>query len=101
MFKEFSHITIIIEDKYIQTRVFISYFEFRTDLDLYKEELKKEKEIPKYKCQYKRKYDMYNCMVEDTPFTRNIKQFVVGEIFNYWIPYNGGKNYKIEILKIE
>jgi len=99
--KEFSKVTIIIEDKYVQTRMFISHQEFKVDLEMSREELEKEKTIPKYKSTYKKKYDMYNCIVEDSPFVKDAKPFEVGGIFYYWAPYNGGRNYKIEILKIE
>jgi hypothetical protein len=100
MIPYFSHITIIIEDKFTQTRQFISYPEFREDLDMYHAEMKKEREIPKYKSSYKRKYDMYNCMVENTPFTKNIKTYEVGEVF-YYQPFDYARHYKFEILNIQ
>ena len=88
---EFSNVTIRMHDSHIQTRVYITEEEFQKDIQLEKVSSKK----------YKRKYDMYNCIVENCPVLYNNKNIMVGDVFNYKIPYNGGADCRVEILNIE
>ena len=85
----FSTVTLLIDGKFKQDHVFISREEFESE---------KQKEIEgreKFSVNkgYKSKYNMYNCLVEDCPLLREASELVIGSIFNYTIPYNGGKHF--------